>query len=114
MTMFVTVDEAQNHLFDYNDENVNDITLKIHAASGAVRNYLGSAADVYFDDETGDLIQDENGVNTVPFEVKAATLILLGHLYKDRDGDPDKQWTPGYLPAAVVSLLYPLRDPVIV
>jgi len=111
--MFVSIEQAQDHLRAYDVEDENDITLKIHAASGAVRNYLGSYVDTFLD-TAGDVIVDSSGVPEVPYEVQIATLILVGIFYKDRDGDPDKNYTPGYLPAPVTALLYPLRDPVVV
>lgn len=109
--MLVTLEEASNHLRRDTDEDDNDLILKIHAASGAVLNYLKDGADVFLDtagfpflDSAGDLIG-------VPFEVKAATLLMVGYLYKDRDENADGAYQTGYLPMPVTALLYPLRDP---
>lgn len=103
--MFVTLEEAKLHLRVDGDAEDSDITLKVHAASGAVRGYLKSAADLYLgEDGTPDL-------DKVPFEVKAATLLMLGHLYKDRDEDSSNAYSQGFLPRPVTALLYPLRDP---
>jgi hypothetical protein len=111
--MLVTLEQAKQHLrVDFDDED-GDITLKIHAASGAVMNYLKSGADAFLD-SAGDLVTDSNGDPVgVPFEVQAATLLMTGYLYKDRDQNSDGAFSMGYLPAPVTALLYPLRDPAI-
>lgn len=105
MTMLVTLQQASEHLRRDSAADDNDVTLKIHAASGAVLNYLKSGAD-RFKDEDGEIVDA-----LVPFEVKAAVLLQLGFLYADRDNDDERQYQPGYLPAPVTALLYPLRDP---
>lgn len=105
--MLITLDEAKKHLnIDYDGDD-SDITLKVHAASGAVCNYLKSAASGYLD-STGNVIAD-----SVPFEVKAATMLMLGYLYKDRDEDSTNAYSQGYLPRPVTALLYPLRSPAV-
>jgi hypothetical protein len=111
--MLVTLDQGKSHLrVDFEDED-NDITLKIHAASGAVLNYLKSGANIFLD-SNGDLEFDSNEEPVgVPFEVKAATLLMLGFLYKDRDENADGAFQQGYLPMPVTALLFPLRDPAI-
>lgn len=108
--MLISLEQARAHLrIDTMDDDA-DLELKIHAASAAVANYLGDAADDFLDTD-GDPFMDSSGdAPFVPFEVKAATLLMLGALYKDRDGS--EQFQQGYLPAAVTALLYPLRDPV--
>lgn len=103
--MFVTLDQANQHLRIDDDADDSDVTLKVHAASGAVRNYLKSSADVYFDTD-GAVIPSK-----VPFEVQAATLLMLGYLYKQRDEDSGHEFEEGKLPRPVTALLYPLRDP---
>lgn len=37
--------------------------------------------------------------------------MMDGQFYKDPDGNSENAFTPGFLPAPVISLLYPLRDP---
>lgn len=101
--MLVTLDEARDHLRSDSADDDADLTIKIHAASGSVINYLKAPA---FIDETGAIIE-----SAVPFEVKAATLLLVGYLYKDRDSDEGGEYQQGYLPRPVTALLYPLRDP---
>lgn len=106
----VTLAEAKSHLrVVQNDEDL-DITLKIQAASAAVINYLKTGADAFLD-SSGLMIEDSSGFPGVPDEVRIATLYLIGVFYKDRDGQNVADWERGYLPATVVSLLYPLRDP---
>lgn len=111
MVMLVSLTQAREHLrVDSTDED-NDLTLKIHAASGAVLNYIRNGADV-FTDSSGEPILDSNGSPIgIPFEIQAATLLMLGYLYRDRDGDPDKAYEMGYLPRPVTALLYPYRVP---
>ncbi|MBA1249849.1 head-tail connector protein [Pseudomonas luteola] len=103
--MLVTLEEARLHLRVDAEDDDPDLTLKIHAASGAIINYLKKPA---FIDETGALLPE-----AVPFEVKASVLLLLGYLYKNRDEDPGKEFNLGFLPPYVTALLYPLRDPAI-
>lgn len=128
--MLVTLQEASEHLRRDTVDDDQDLTLKIHAASAAVLNYLKREALAYEPerDEAGSIILDEHGAPVpvlddenkpiVRFEVRAAVLLMLGELYKNREGEQDgeipTQWGYGYLPRPVVSLLYPLRDPALV
>lgn len=113
--MLVTLQQASDHLRRDTSDDDNDLTLKIHAASAAVLNYLDEGAESFLD-SAGDVLVDSNGDPTgVPFEVQAATLLLIGEFYKNRggmqEGEIDQKWGYGYLPRSVVALLYPLRDP---
>lgn len=128
--MLVTLQEASEHLRRDTDDDDSDLTLKIHAASAAVLNYLKRESLAYEPerDEGGAIILDEHGYPLpalddegdpiVRFEVKAAVLLMLGELYKNREGEQGgevpSQWGYGYLPRPVVALLYPLRDPAVV
>jgi hypothetical protein len=109
--MLVSLAQGKAHLrVDQDDEDL-DITLKIHAASSAVLHYLKSSASTFLN-EVGEVERDANGDPlNVPFEVAAATLLLLGFLYKDRDENLDGAYEMGYLPKPVTALLYPLRAP---
>jgi hypothetical protein len=119
MNALVSLQEARDHLRidfypdsdapDMND-GTEDLALKIYAASAMVLNYLGDSASSFLD-SGGQVEQDSAGNPIVPFEVKAATLMMLGYLWRLRDGDPDKAYEHGYLPMPVISMLYPLRDP---
>lgn len=105
MTMLVTLAEAKAQIRQTQDHEDADIVLKINAASAAVLAYLKGYD---FVDSNGDVDEE-----SVPAQVKQATLALVGLFCRDRDGESMKDWVPGYLPAHVVSLLYPLRDPAI-
>lgn len=98
MTPLVTLQEASDHLRrDMDAGDSDDLTLKINAASEAVANYL----------------EWDEAPDPVPAVVKAATLNLVGEMYRERDGEMSGQntWGYGYLPIGVVALLYPLRNP---
>lgn len=106
----VTLAEAKAHLRVVQSDEDLDITLRVQAASAAVINYLKDGADVFLD-SSGLMIEDSSGFPGVPDEVRLAVLYLVGVFYRDRDGQTVADWERGYLPAPVVSLLYPLRSP---
>ncbi len=109
MVMLVSLAQAKEHLeVDHSDRD-NDITLKIHAASAVVLNYIRNGADA-FTDSAGEPILDSNGLPIgIPYEIQAATLLMLGYLYKNRDSDPDKAYGLGTLPNDVTALIYKHR-----
>jgi hypothetical protein len=119
---YVTLAEAKAHLrVDFTDDDAH-IMLLIHAASGAVKNYLKTASayepvrdeddsPILDSDGMPELAYDSDEDKAVRFEVRAATLILVGEWYKNREAEQDGDMGHGYLPAPVVALLYPLRDP---
>lgn len=124
--MLVSLQQAKDHLRMDHDDDDNDITLKVHAASGAVVNYVKSDNIYqYAEDSEGEIVTDSSGDPVVlldssgdpvpKFEVQAAVLIMLGELYMNREaelqGEVAAQWGYGYLPQPVIALLYPLRDP---
>jgi hypothetical protein len=120
--MLVTLQQASDHVRRDTNADDADLTLKIHAASGAVLNYLKSgspyelernSSGVIVEDSAGRPIPvtDSNGDPVVLFEVRAAVLLMVGYLYRLRDDNEGKAFEPGYLPAPVTALLYPLRDP---
>jgi hypothetical protein len=85
--------------------------MKIYAASTLVIKYLKSAADSLFD-TAGEVPMDSAGDPLgVPYNVYAATCLMLGYLYRQRDSSEDFQ--QGYLPPAVTALLYADRDPAV-
>lgn len=114
--MLVSLEQAKAHLRMDHDFDDSDITLKIEGASAAVLDYLKDYADSFLD-SNGEVIEDSNGNPDVPYQVKAATLLMLGDLYANREPIPtdpvDAQYGYGYLPRAVIALLYPLREPTI-
>ncbi|KFB10340.1 head-tail connector protein [Nitratireductor basaltis] len=88
----------------------DDVLLEtyIAAASAAVINYLKGQAEAVLNlDSSGEL---PSGAE-VPSEVQMACILLVGHFYREPDGDAEDAFEHGYLPKPVISLLYPLRDP---
>lgn len=80
----------------------------IAAASQAIIRYLkGQAKDVLGLDDEGELPPNVE----VPEDVQVACILLVGHFYREPDGNPDTAFEHGYLPRPVTSLLYSLRDP---
>lgn len=119
---YVTLATAKMHLGMDHDEDDALIEIYIKSASAAVKNYLKSALPFEVErdsfgnvvlDSSGDkvLIVDSQGDYIVSSDVVSATLILIGHFYKDRDNNADGAFEQGYLPKPVTALLYPLRDP---
>lgn len=103
--MLVTLDDAKNHLrIDVNDEDWH-VALLVEAASDAVLNYLKIDGTQYLD--------SSDYVDSVPYAVQAATLLMTGYLYRLRDNNEGGEYQQGYLPMPVTALLYPLRDPAI-
>ncbi len=120
--MYVTLDRAKQHLNMDHDEDDTLITTYIQAASGAVKNYLKSGSPYEVERDSNDdpvldsngnpeYFRDSSGDKVVAGAVEAAVLIMVGHLYKDRDENPDGAFEQGYLPKPVTALLYPLRTP---
>jgi hypothetical protein len=114
----ITLAQAKAHLRAESTAVEDDqIEEFVEAASAAVVNYLKSGADAFLNtaglpeeltDTSGDVLE-----YIAPDVVKAATKILVGALFRNRDSkDPAADgWRDGYLPPAVTALLYPLRDP---
>lgn len=132
MLRYVTLEEASDHLRRDTGDDDNDLDLKILGASRAIANYLKDPLLAY------ELATDEYGVNlldsdgkpylftdsaghyVVRSEVKAATLIMVGVLYTDRDAKEyvDPRSGGGMerlgnmsLPRVVHWILDPLRKP---
>lgn len=117
MTMLVTLEQAKQHLRVKHASDDADIELKVHAASAAVIEYLKEAGADSFLDSSGEVLMSDDSppVPLTPPCVQQATLLLVGEFFKNREPTPDDavpaQFGYGYLPRAVVALLYPLRDP---
>lgn len=123
--MYVTLARAKQHLNMDHGEDDGLITVYVQAASGAVKNYLKSASPYEVERDTNDnpildssgeptYVVDSSGDRIVSYPVVAATLLMVGFLYKDRDENPDSAFEQGYLPKPVTALLYPLRSPALV
>lgn len=112
MKRLVSLADAKLHLrADSSTHEDSDIALKIGAASLAVLRYIGDSADAFLDSD-GEVPVDSAGDPVgVPEDVQAATLILLGDLYRNRDGESKAEYEFGVLPRVVVSILYPYRLP---
>ncbi|SAK50683.1 Phage gp6-like head-tail connector protein [Caballeronia pedi] len=80
------------------DTAINDL---IEAASDIVMDYLKKPVPEEWKVET------DSTASTVPGPVRAAVLLVLGHLYADREGGTDP------ISPAVVSLLMRHRDPAV-
>lgn len=106
----VTLTETKDHLRIDGDDGDADLQTKIAAASAAVQSYLKEVSP-YVLDGNGEPVLDGNGQPIVQPVVKAATLLLIGYLYRQRDEDSDNEFEPGYLPRPVTALLYPMRVP---
>lgn len=113
MVMFVTLQQASDHLRRDTTADNADLTAKIMAASQAVLNYIEQAGDSW-GDSNGDPIEDSNGIAlNVPYPIQIATLLMTGYLYRERDGSLEYQNPIAgfYLPVGVTALLYPYRTP---
>lgn len=116
MVMLVSLEQASDHLRRDTNADDADLTLKIHAASNSVINYIKDGAT--FLNSAGDVDVDSalNPIG-VPQEIQSAVLIILGVLYTDRVG---YQYTQGQsqprfgnmpIPMAAQFLLDPFRTP---
>jgi hypothetical protein len=103
MVALVTLGVAKAHLRVEHKDDDTDIGLKAEQASEIVLNYIKRRGG-------------DDGIpwtpDTVPFEIQAATLIMLEKLYDDRNaGKEDGGIAFGYPPQAVTSLCHRWRDP---
>lgn len=110
MFLLVTVDQVRTALKLDSGESDTIIALYISAASRAiVRHLKGRASEWLAIDSPPNSPPDD--LSGVPEDIQMATIILTGIFYNNPDGDPDKNWADGYLPAPVRVLLLPFRDP---
>lgn len=100
--MLVTRRQAADHLrIDDIASEVEDLDLKIFAASAVVLDYVEMTEEDFSD-------SDSDGELNIPYQLKAATLLLLGDMHRYRDaGSP--VYSEAFLPSSVRSLLYPLK-----
>ncbi len=115
MVMFVSLQQASDHLRRDTTDDDNDLLLKIRAASQGILNYLGT---VDFLDSSGEVEEDSAGDPlNVPEPIQIATLMMIGVFYADRDGEQyrdagaEDRLGKMSLPRAVHWLLDPLRTP---
>jgi len=107
----VTLQQAYDYIRGDADQDEANVSIMIEAASGAVVNYLGDGADAFLDSQ-GEPFLDSNGnAEDVPAAVQMAVLYLAAWFYRNRDANAEQAFQPGYLPAPVTAMLYPLRDP---
>lgn len=97
-----TVDQARFRLRLDDDFPQADIELALAGASEAVMCYLKRATNYTVDPDVSD---------PAPPQVVNAVLLLAGMFIRDPDGAEAHQWQLGFLPMAVQSLVYALRDP---
>lgn len=114
MTYLVSLEMAKQHLRVDSDDDF-DLNTKILAASGAVLNYITNHSFLDSSEETE--VDSSGEIVGVPFPIQAATLIILGMLYKDRDGEGFTDNTSArlgdiILPKTVHFLLDPYRKPI--
>lgn len=119
MTMLVTLDEAKLHLrVDHNADD-DDITLKIEAASAAILAYVEDSQYLFLDSGGEELdlydTSTDQAAHRARHLCRQATLLMVAEFYRNRepaatDVMPDR-FGYGYLPRAVVALLYSLRAP---
>lgn len=111
MVMLVSLQQASDHLRRDTDSDDADLLLKIKAASKAIIRYLGVYGTAFLNSADEVDVDSADEPIGVPEDVQMATLVLIQTMY---DGEFNKEtWSPGYLPTAVVSLLYPTRDPTV-
>jgi hypothetical protein len=102
----ITLEYAKAHVRLDHDADDVDLAAKIAGASVMIIHYLKTGANSFID-ENGDLIPGE----TVPADVQSACAVLVGMLFKDRDGELMADWQHGYLPFEVTAQVYMRRDP---
>lgn len=104
----VSLEAVKSHLNVDHDEDDTLIESYIDSASASVLLYLDGAIEFETNTAGDELLPDANGEPDAPFNVRAATLLLVQALY---DGEDPANWDQNYLPRPVVSLLYPNRVP---
>lgn len=114
--MLITLEQASDHLRRDTGDDDADLLLKIEAASQAVLNYITDKSFL----EDGHVVYDSAGEPVVPRPIQAAVLIVLGQLYKDRDGQDmegirtsQPRLGDVVLPRTVHFLLDPYKTPVV-
>ena len=91
---WVTLEEVKHHLRYDDDANDTTLIMYIKAAESAIGRYI---------------------TEEIPAEgtdgIKVAALMLIGYFDENRNAGKDTPTNGNYLPAPVVSMLYPYRKP---
>lgn len=116
MTMLITLEQAKQHLRIVDlgtagNPDDPDLILKIEGASESVLDYVRSSDPDWLDTAGVPILDTAGDPVGIPANVKNATLLLLGYLYREREGDNTVDIEHGFLPRAVLSMLYPYRLP---
>lgn len=107
----VTIDEVKSALRisdtggDSPDDELPWLEMLITSCSIAITSYLKSGAEIYQSTDGYPVLGD------VPENVRLATIMLIGYLYREPDGDAAKAFGHGTLPFPVTAMIYQLRDP---
>jgi hypothetical protein len=113
MSMIVTRQQAADHLrIDDASAEADSLDLMVQAASAVALDYIEMVeADFETEidsDSDSDWDSDLDTVPVYPYQLQAAVLLLVGDMYRYRDGgSPD--YNEATLPAPVRALLYPLK-----
>lgn len=118
MVALVTLDQVRmmlrigevddSPIADHEDDAIIE-NLYIPAASLAITGYLKGQAETVIPG----LADSPQTADGCPEDVQIATIILIGIIYREPDGDEAKLFGRGTLPDLVTSLLYRYRDPVL-
>lgn len=107
--MLVDIDDVKKALrIDHSDDDL-DLDGLIRAASVAIVLYLKAQAEEIMD--LAAIQGSPPDTASVPPDVARATIMLVGHWYRDPDGDTDRAFDGGSFPRPVVALLRARRDP---
>jgi len=100
----ITYEEAFDHLRLDSSDDESLVQAYIQSASSAILSYIGDNAFIEVEEKT--VVRDE---------VKQACKLLVGNFYRNREASEntdklDAGYGYGYLPPAVLSLIFHLRD----
>lgn len=110
--MLVSLEQTKQMLRVDTDDDDALLVMLISASSRAVVRYLkGQASTVLGIDSPPD--SPPNDLSVLNEDVAVATIMLVGHFYRNPDNDTEAAFDRGYLPKPVTALLYPLRDPAV-
>ncbi len=107
---FVSVAQVKARLrIDTDDEDL-DISDLVEQCTAVITAYLKLPGA--YQDSAGEIPVDSAGDPVgVPKEVQLSTLLLIGIMYRDRDGADMANWMQGFLPWQVTAPIYHLRVP---